>query len=192
MIPKILHQVWLGDKKIPSKFLVFTKRWRELHPDWQYCLWNEKKIDDTICINLMKRCDTHSARSNVIRIYALATIGGVYSDFDIEWKKNVDVLLNHKCFAAKEIPTRYCNAFLGSEKDTKWIQYMYSSLNKYVEFPTPWGPKLTTKASEQFSADLFTIDTKLVYPYLWNEKHRQKENFDDSYVVHHWEMSWKK
>jgi mannosyltransferase OCH1-like enzyme len=191
MIPKTLHQVWLGKKPIPKIFLKFKKKWRDLHPDWDYFFWNEEKLKSTECWNLMKKCDTYSAQSNVARIYAILNFGGVYADFDIEWKKNINNLLIHQAFAAMQKMSNYCGAFFGSESQTSWIKYQFDQLKYYVNLPTPWGPKLITKASNLFPENLFTVETKLVYPYLWNEKQdKKKYESNDNYVIHHWSMSW--
>lgn len=189
MIPKILHQVWLGDEKIPEQFQNFTNIWKTLHPDWQYILWTEKELKDTECWKLITKCDKYSSKSNVARLYAILKIGGVYSDFDIEWKKNIDCLLSYRAFASKELPTKYCNAFFGAVKNHSWIKYQYLNLKKYVKLPAPWGPTLMTNACKLFPHEVFTIDTKLVYPYLWNQKELKDNDYSESYVVHHWNLS---
>lgn len=192
MIPKILHQVWLGDNPIPDQFNEFTKRWKNLHPDWDYILWDESKLKKTDCWKILKRCDALSSKSNIARIYAIANFGGVYSDFDIEWISNIDHLLSHKCFAARESEKYYCNAFFGSIKNSPWITYQYHSMHEYVNLYPPWGPKLITKASLLFPEDLFTIDSKLVYPFSWNEDKTNSLCTKDCYVIHHWSRSWSK
>lgn len=188
MIPKILHQVWLGDKPIPEKFLQFRNRWRQIHPRWKYILWNEENLKNTECWELIQKTNKHSSMSNIARIYAINLLGGVYADFDIEWKKSINMLLKHKAFAAKESINKYCNAFFGSEINNPWIKYQYDNIQQWIYLKPPWGPNLMTEAANKFPNDLFTIDTNLVYPYLWNQK--PKGEYKDCYVIHHWARSW--
>ena len=44
MIPKILHQVWLGPNTIPREFLDWRGGWRSLHPDWTYMLHTNEDV----------------------------------------------------------------------------------------------------------------------------------------------------
>lgn len=203
MIPKILHQVWLGTAPVPEKFINFVDGWKKLHPDWDYILWNESNLNDTNCWELIESCDKYSSKSNVARLYAILNFGGVYADFDIEWKNNIDDLLVHKAFAAKEsiespywlnysLPYLYCNAIFGAEKNNPWIKYQFENLKDYVGLHPPWGPTLMTKSQILFPENVFTVDQHLFYPYIWNQRHKRNEDFKDSYVVHHWNVSWQK
>jgi hypothetical protein len=186
MIPKILHQVWFGDKPPKKDYQNYTEKWRQLHPDWEYRLWNEENLRDTDCWKYITKFDKYCSRSNAARLYVIMTFGGVYADFDIEWKRNIDELLVHECFTSTEAPNLYCNAFFGSKPNTDWVVYQYNHLKDYYVIPHPWGPRLMTEASNRFASSLFAIDPCLVYPYSWNEKHKKHDNYDSSYVVHHW------
>ena len=42
MIPKIIHQIWLGDKDLMP--LNCMKTVKEIHYDWQYYLWTEENL----------------------------------------------------------------------------------------------------------------------------------------------------
>ena len=46
MIPKIIHQIWLGPNKRPD---IWMNSWKinyiKKHPDWTYKLWTEKEIN---------------------------------------------------------------------------------------------------------------------------------------------------
>jgi len=40
-IPKIIHQLWIGDKPRPSKLM---DTWRDKNPDFEYICWNEEEM----------------------------------------------------------------------------------------------------------------------------------------------------
>ena len=201
MIPKILHQVWLGDKKIPKQFIDYTEHYKKLHPNWDYILWNEDSLSKTKCWPFLEKAKKYSSKSNIARLYAVMNYGGVYSDFDIEWIKNIECFLVFKAFAAKESGNLYCNAFFGAEKGSKWVKFQYENTKYYLHKDPPWGPTLMTKACNRFP-NLFTeIKTELIYPYypyhsgklkIQHELKKKNNDFKESYVVHHWDNSWKR
>ena len=43
MIPKIIHQLWVGPKKPPLQLM---ETWKTNHPDWQYMFWNEETLKE--------------------------------------------------------------------------------------------------------------------------------------------------
>src|ERR1700722_14528708 len=49
-IPKILHQIWIGDG-VPEELKAFQKSWQLLHPDWEYHLWTQHNIAQLPLIN---------------------------------------------------------------------------------------------------------------------------------------------
>lgn len=191
-IPKILHQVWLGGE-MPVEFRGYQKKWKELHPDWEYMLWTEENIINTPIFNFVQDAKQFSSKSNIIRIYAILNYGGVYADTDVDWNKNIDCLLKFESFASKEIEGGwYGNAFFGAKKGHPWIKSQYNDLAKYVEKDPPWGPALMTEAVSKCKKGFQAIPTKYCYPYVWNTPFRPASDFSQSYIVHYWNMSWKK
>ena len=79
-IPKKIHQIWLGDKKLPTKYTNWMKSWKIFNPDWEYKLWNENNIKD---LNI-KEFDIYSKklnpgyRSDILRYILLKRFGDLY------------------------------------------------------------------------------------------------------------------
>lgn len=197
MIPKVLHQVWLGSKPIPEQSIKFLEGFRTLHPDWDYVLWNENNLQNTEAWPLIEQCNYFSSKSNVARIYAILNYGGVYADMDIEWKKNINAFLNNEAFAATEKQEwkKFGNAFFGSVKDNPWLKDQWNKLPEYVSKAPPWGPLLMTGSALKYHKRLTRIDTDLIYPYFCDAMHKYKRKEVDlskAYVVHHWYKSWMK
>ena len=44
MIPKIIHQIWIGPKPAPTNLM---NSWKNKHPDFEYILWNEQLSERT-------------------------------------------------------------------------------------------------------------------------------------------------
>ena len=41
-IPKIIHQIWVGDNPIPDYCKEFHLKMKQLHPDWEVNLWGNE------------------------------------------------------------------------------------------------------------------------------------------------------
>ena len=57
-IPKIIHQLWLGDKPAPMKWM---NTWKEKHPGWEYKLWDNDAVYGRKWIN-QKHIDYYTER----------------------------------------------------------------------------------------------------------------------------------
>lgn len=84
IIPKILHQLWIGDQtKRPSKLM---ETWRSMHPDWEYISWSEAEIERR---NMRFECSRQIAdipeingKADIMRWEILYEMGGVFMDAD--------------------------------------------------------------------------------------------------------------
>lgn len=85
-IPKIIHQIWLGPNLPPSYFYDFQAKWKELHPGWEYKLWNEESLEKLHLDNwdLVEKSRNWAEKSDIIRGELLYRFGGVYIDDDYE------------------------------------------------------------------------------------------------------------
>ena len=131
MIPKIIHYCWFGRGPMPELALKCIESWHEFMPDWEYKLWNEDSFD--INFNDYTR-EAYQAKkyafvSDVARLYALFTEGGVYMDTDVEVLKPYDDLLSLSGFTGYE----GCKAKLpvtgtmASEAGNEWVKEQLDS-----------------------------------------------------------------
>jgi len=104
MIPRIIHQIWVGNNPRPSKWM---NTWKTNHPDWQYLLWNEEKIKELGLVNedvyrfyYMMEC-WHGC-ADVVRVEVLFKYGGVYLDADTTCTHPIDELIKRDFFAVYE------------------------------------------------------------------------------------------
>jgi inositol phosphorylceramide mannosyltransferase catalytic subunit len=84
MIPKLLHQIWLGPRPAPQEW---TETWREVNPDFTYRLWDEDALEELGLRNddVFRRYLTeglYDGAADVARIEILHHLGGVYADAD--------------------------------------------------------------------------------------------------------------
>jgi hypothetical protein len=83
MIPKILHQIWIGSKPAPTNLM---KTWKEKHPDFEYILWTEKEIEarrlQLTCIDKINMIPEINGKADIIRWEILYQYGGYFVDAD--------------------------------------------------------------------------------------------------------------
>jgi GT2 family glycosyltransferase len=82
-IPKILHQLWIGPKPRPSKFM---DTWRANNPDYEYIMWNEQEIQNRglqlECVSRINSMSEINGKADIIRWEILYKYGGIFIDAD--------------------------------------------------------------------------------------------------------------
>jgi hypothetical protein len=83
-IPKILHQLWIGDQTKRPVSLMET--WRLLHPDWEYIAWDEAEIARRgltfECARQIQDIPEINGKADIMRWEILNSMGGVFMDAD--------------------------------------------------------------------------------------------------------------
>ncbi|MGZ8651763.1 MAG: glycosyltransferase family 32 protein [Actinomycetota bacterium] len=134
MIPKLLHQIWLGPRAAP---LEWTETWCEANPDFTYRLWGEDALDDLGLRNedVYRRyleAGLYDGAADVARIEILHRIGGVYADADsVALRPLAEAPFMEAGFFAPlepndDHPGLITNAFMGAVAD-------HAVLAKYVD-----------------------------------------------------------
>lgn len=102
MIPKIIHQLWVGPLPMPERWM---RTWREMHPDWSYVLWDEAKVFGRRWANrrhvefYRRRRQWHGV-SDLVRYEILFEQGGFMPEADSECVRPVDELFNENGYDA--------------------------------------------------------------------------------------------
>ena len=83
MIPKIIHQLWIGNKPSPSRFM---DTWKEKHPEYEYISWNEQEIKKRqihfSCQNRIDDMEEINGKADIMRWEILYHYGGIFLDAD--------------------------------------------------------------------------------------------------------------
>ena len=101
MIPKIIHQIWIGPNKCPYIWInTFKIDYINKNPEYQYFLWTEDNIDSLFNDFPIYRIvydleTTYNGKSDILRYLILYIHGGIYIDADSVWinEKSFDSLL---------------------------------------------------------------------------------------------------
>ena len=211
-IPKIIHQIWLGPKKLPKKYKVWMDSWKDFNPLWEYKLWTDEDIEKIGLINndIFCKAKNPGTRSDILRLEILNKFGGLYADTDFECLQKIPENLLDKSFVCSVVfndKPELNNAIIMSKPNDLLIKKLISSLeipineNEPIDIIKACGAGLLTReyfklSSSQREACL-VLPSNYFYPYpnfkLTNKKSEVLSYITDiSIGIHHWEVSWTK
>jgi mannosyltransferase OCH1-like enzyme len=146
MIPKRIHQVWIGDQsKRPVDLLNSI---REMNPTWEYTLWTEENLPDDLRLQELIDAVPHNdytAKCDLIRYELLYRYGGFYVDADsLALRPFPDELLDNDSFAVWDneyaYPGYIANGYMGSTQGNYFIGRLIETfLEKGVEYIKSMG-----------------------------------------------------
>lgn len=134
MIPKRIIYVWVGGKEKPEAVKKCIDSWRKHMPDWEYLEINEDNFD----VNINEYCkkaygSKHWAYvSDIARLWALYTYGGIYMDTDVFVYKPLDKFLIHNFFTGFEQAHYPITATMGANKGNELIKEMLDTYDTKI------------------------------------------------------------
>lgn len=189
MIPKITHTVWLGGN-MPKEFNANYEITFELMPTWQHYLWTESNAYEFGLQPYQWEHATAAGSSNIIRLWAVLKMGGIYRDCDVKPILPFDCLLPHKAFAVRQSsPKVTCNAFFGAEPNHPWIKAQIDSYGDQRKYDAAHG---CYKMEECLTPDVEILPTHSVYSWNWDSPISEQRIHPDAIAVHTWNKSWVK
>lgn len=136
MIPKIIHQFWIGDKPAPMSLI---DTWKAYHPSWLHILWTEDLLKQHFPNGLVnqKQYDIMpelNGKCDIARYEILNKFGGFFVDADAECTNSLDdfFLLNDSfsCYENEIVRKNLIAAgYLGSTKDNQLMGLLIKQLN---------------------------------------------------------------
>ena len=124
MIPKIIHYCWFGRNPLPKLAVKCIESWKKNLPDYEIKEWNEDNFDLDMFPYVREAYDNRKFAfvSDVARLYALYTEGGIYMDTDVEVLGTLDPFLNHNAFSGFEDDENIPTGLMASEKRGQWAK----------------------------------------------------------------------
>ncbi|MGH2980537.1 MAG: glycosyltransferase family 32 protein [Solirubrobacterales bacterium] len=189
MIPRILHQVWVGPNPIPQEFMGYRESWLRHHPAWEMRFWTEENLPpDLIRKEAYERLRNPAERSDILRLEVLLRFGGVYVDTDIECLRPIDPLLEEGAdfFVGYIGAHRVQNALIGAVAGHPALEQALRELRPVTEYGIDkhgTGPHFLTTVLRQHP-DVTIYPQEVFYPMTDAERER-------AYAVHHDAASWK-
>ena len=158
MVPKVFHQIWLGNKPIPRMLSAYTQTWRAKHPTWVFELWDDARSNALVQEQYSKLWPMYESlpyltqRVDVIKYLVLYAFGGVYIDFDCECLKPIDSLLTHPvCIGLeprdevlhREFPFFLGSAYMSATPQTPFFRATIEKCEAQLQLLTPRWPELS-------------------------------------------------
>lgn len=93
--PKRVHYCWFGGKPKPQAVQRNIHNWQEALPGYEIREWNELNFDISVWTYTKQAYEAkrYAFVSDVARLHALHTCGGVYLDTDVEVMRSFDELM---------------------------------------------------------------------------------------------------
>ena len=204
-IPKIIHQIWIGDRPPPYKFInSFREDFMRKYQGWKYYLWDNESIKKLNLINdtIFNNEKTYHGKADILRYEILYQYGGIYIDADSYWLgldlgKLIEQTNYTGFFAGRECKKckeSIASGVLGSSLNNPISKYLIDTLKenyyKYKNLP-PYkktGPYFVDQVLHNFNITIFPY--YYFYPIYWIGKNsynmsieQQKKNFPNSYMT---------
>lgn len=138
MIPKNIHQIWLGKKRIPKHIVDFMVEIKDKHRDYNYFFWTDENVPEMprVLQEVYDSLEHPAMKSDLLRVYVLALYGGVYLDVDYKLITHLD---NLNCYDNKDayviyqkhsqVEDFYCSVQISS-KNGDFVKFMLDNINR--------------------------------------------------------------
>lgn len=205
MIPKIIHQIWLGKKRMPVKWLT---TWLKYHPDFEFYFWSNHsiryfKFANMELIESFLDKEIYHGAADIIRYEILFEFGGFVAPADSECLLSIEPLLKESdCFACYEneiVRPGLVSPHLGCIPGHPLMKELIKRLSKITEpkrgwrTEDPWqvtGNELLTKTIKEFRTDARVLNLQMIiYPsHYFIPEHYEgiKSEKKPNYAKHHW------
>ena len=80
MIPRIIHQIWLGDQNERPDHMIQT--WIDKNPTWTHMLWTEDNLPPLVNGDIFRGARCYPGKADVLRYEILYRHGGFFIDAD--------------------------------------------------------------------------------------------------------------
>lgn len=199
MIPKLMHQVWMGPHRRPVEWM---QTWPRLNPDWEYRLWTEDNFPWPLWNQAQYDATNRwSGRINILRYELLLRCGGLYVDADCEAIQPLPEDVFHGCRLLtsyeheRVVPARLCNAILAAEPGHPVLADLVDRIS-YLhpgELEPSWkctGPRLLTRVVNRHrdrpEASIRILPSHLFFPTCWSGAYCDPALRHESIAIHHW------
>jgi hypothetical protein len=194
VVPKIIHQIWVGPDPLPDEFATYVETWKQNHPGWEHRFWTEENLPGDLRHPEARERIRHPAeRADILRLELLWRHGGVYADVDFECRRSMEPYIGDaEFFTAYLKPKnvvkareRVNNAFIGSVPGHPLLGRALDELR-----PQEWyGFDKGASGSDFFNGlvkdfpDVYILDAELIYP-------NSPAQEEAAISIHHFYRSW--
>jgi mannosyltransferase OCH1-like enzyme len=192
-IPKIIHYIWVGDRKITPLTKECILSWKKYLPDYELKFWTEANSPMSHhYVQAMYAQKKWAFVADYIRFWALEKEGGIYLDSgDTEVLKSFNALLGHGAFFGQTKDGTVAAGVIGAipnHQAIKDILAVYDNDKEYSIART--SPRTVSDVlAKQKYHDVKIYDYRYFNPCDDGEE-RTAEKLALAYTDNHWAESW--
>lgn len=206
MIPKVIHYCWFGGKPLPTDVKECIRSWKKHCPDYEIKRWDESNFDVSChpFIAAAYEAKAWAFVSDYARLKIIYENGGVYFDTDVELLKNIDFLLEEKCYISVQQEVHLCTTGLGfgAVKGSPVVKAMleqYDGLifspEKTAQMACPYlNDAVLKNLGYQHSDEIVRLPEVTVYPSRFFDPlapgKTQVLLCEDTVSIHHYSATW--
>ena len=206
MIPKTIHYCWFGGNPLPELAQRCIASWKKYCPDYEIKEWNESNFDLNCCDYVREAYEAKKWAfvSDVARLYAIVTEGGIYMDTDVEVVQPLDSLLQYEAVSGFESKSQIQTGLMACREGQelfKELLHDYDNIHFLKEdgtFDTTTNVVRITKVCVKYGLRLDntkqTVNgfTLLPQDYLCPKSYEtgELEISDNTLAIHHFNGSW--
>ena len=137
LIEQIIHQVWVGSKKIPPNLLKASKSWKKYNPDYKHLIHQDKDCIDLISKHYPQYLDIYEGlllpvqKADLFRYIAVYHYGGIYADMDTSAVKPLSDLIRveDQCIVGRDDDKK-----IKGRKKIEYLQWFFAAKKKHPIF----------------------------------------------------------
>lgn len=86
MIENNIHQIWVGDFRIPVHIKEYMEKMRTNHPHFNYYLWTDSNLPElpSQLLSIYESYNEPAIKADLLRMYVVYKFGGFYLDADFD------------------------------------------------------------------------------------------------------------
>lgn len=191
---KIIHQIWVGDFKIPHREKQLSENIKQLHSDYEYILWKDATdLPENVkyWYDRFYSIKNYVFCADLLRVWAVYKYGGFYLDIDFDIKKRLDPLFNYDAILFYHNDTDYTipNNLIGAKKNSAILKYCLDNVNENCSW---YGPSWLGGQIKNYLGLPYEIEQQPVMELLNKENihYHQYFNFEQEYGKHLSLYSW--
>lgn len=204
MIPKKIHYCWFGGKPLPREVRKCIESWEKYCPQYKIIQWNESNFNIK-CNKFVEQAYKQKAWpfvSDYARLQIVYNEGGIYMDTDVELLKNLDFLLDNKCYVAIGSAGKLCNTGLGfgAEQGSTMVLKMmkeYENLtferNRMQKMACPFlNAQAVSKVGYIHSDEVVRMPEVTIFPPRYFDPYGEGKDLVciDTVSIHHYSATW--
>lgn len=211
MIPRVLHQVWVGGRPLPEFFATLREILRLRHPGWRLELWTDERVEQVRLpdpLAALYRAVPPGMQSDILRYVLLQQLGGWYFDVDVESLRSLDDLGEPSgCLLGWEDENTLGSAVLAAEPGHPLLDRLVGAIHDSIVHNAALGvmhqsgpaflTRVVTSAPDRDLSGVRLAGPGVFYPVHWSrqndfERLRIEAMYrGTAFTIHHWTGSWR-